>query len=107
MLHKQLRSGMRCEVIDSVNGKDGASVGRIVRIASLADPATHSRFGVMWDCEPADGKGPFKVRVTAPNNIDSFERDSNNATFAGIWLKPLDNDPVEPKVQEREHELLH
>ncbi len=103
---KEIKPGVTCRVISSSRGPNGSSVGRLVKVVDQADPPIHIVWGEMWDCEALDGKG-FDVKITSPDMQTSDFSKSNNATFAGDWLEPLEDEPPKDETRVQEKELTN
>lgn len=104
-MFKPILPGMRCRVVDSSKGIQGTSVGRIVRVEQYADPVRHFWWGVMVDCSPDDGKGDFEAMINSPCSTKTDIKKMSNATFATVWLEPIEEDPLPPKEETRLKEI--
>ena len=99
MANKEIKPGMRCRIIGSINGPKGTSVGRICNTLHIVPGVPHTLWGPMWLVESVDGK-PFDVK-----HEDGEEYNGYRCCCAEDWLLPLDDDPELPKAQEKETEL--
>lgn len=88
----QIEPGCLATIIDSVNGKDGASVGKIVQCINMI--GQHTLFGDIW-------------RVSSKDTLVSeYGGVGNHVDVPAKWLKKIEPGSLDKK-SEKKLELTH
>ncbi len=90
-MKQPIKSGDLAKIIDSVDGINGHSVGKVVTVGKLM--GEHSIHGIIW-------------RVHGTDLISEYGGTGDSVDCAAAWLKKIEPPPVSPSQKKEKLELV-